>query len=470
MLKPNHKIVKMPGILENRTMFERNIYIARRKQLRKKVGSGLILMLGNNDSPMNYFGNTYRFRQDSTFLYFIGIDLPGLAAVLDVDEDSETLFGNDLTLEDIVWAGPQPTLKNTAQKAGIKKQLPLAQLDNVIKKALLQGRKIHYLPPYRADKALWIETLLGIRTSSVKHYASRELIQAVIAQRSIKTTNEIIEIESALRISALMYAEAMKMAQHGVRENEISGRMEGIAIEAGGRLSFPSIVTMHGETLHSFPTSNRLKKGALLLIDTGVESPLHYSSDITRTIPVGGKFSSRQKDIYETVLQMQLTAIASIKPGISYLKIHLLAAKTAAENLKTIGLMKGNMEEAITAGAHALFFPHAISHMLGLDVHDMEDLIERFIGPHAQTERSILPGIARKHKEKQLQPGFVLTVEPGIYFIPALIYQWKKEKKCTNFLNYNKIEEYINFGGIRIEDDILVTRTGCRVLGVPIPK
>ena len=451
-------------------MFDKNVYVGRRAQLRKKVGSGLILLLGNNDSPMNYTANIYSFRQDSTFLYYIGLDQPGLAAVLDLDENTETLFGNDVTIEDIVWTGPLPTIKSLALKSGIKNQMPLARLDEVIKIAIQKGRKIHYLPPYRADRAIWLESLLGIRASHVKEYASRELIQAVVAQRSVKTADEVNEIEYALQISAIMYAEAMKMAEPGVRENEIAGRIEGIALEAGSRLSFPPIVTVHGETFHNIPTFNLLKKGDLLLIDTGAESPSHYASDITRTVPVGGQFTFRQKEIYQTVLKMQQTAIAGIKPGVPYREIHLLAAKTAVENLKAIGLMKGNVEDAVTAGAHALFFPHGLGHMMGLDVHDMEDLGEKYVGYDAKTERSTQFGLAYLRLARKLLPGFVHTVEPGIYFVPALIEQWKNEKKHTEFINYSKVTEYIGFCGIRIEDDILITRTGCRVLGTPIPK
>ncbi len=445
-------------------MFNKNVYIKRREKLSEKISSGLILLLGNNDSPINYEANTYYFRQDSTFLYYIGIDEPGLAAIIDIDEKRTILFGNEVTVEDIVWMGPKISLKDKATLVGILEQSPLNKLDEYIKKAMKNRRKIHFIPPYRADKAIWLESLLEIKANHIKSYASVELIKAIIEMRSIKDQEEIKEIESALKLTSILYSEAAKMSKPGYKEYEIAGRLEGIALEAGTHLSFPPIVTVHGEILHNTPSETLLKKGDLLLIDIGVESFLHYASDITRTIPVSGKFTTIQKEIYQTVIDMQQEAIKSIKPERTYLEIHLIAAKKMVENLKSIGLFKNNTDDIVSSGAYALFFPHGLGHMLGLDVHDMEDLGENYVGYDESTKRSNLFGLCYLRLAKKLQPGFVLTVEPGIYFIPALIEQWKSQGKFKEFIRYDKAEPMKKFGGIRIEDDILVTESGYKIL------
>lgn len=451
-------------------MFDKKTYQQRRNKLYKQVKSGLLLFLSNSESPMNYPANTYHYRQDSTFLYFFGLNFPGLAAVIDLDENRQTVFGNDLEMEDIIWMGPQPTLKSRCLKIGITDTQPLAQLGETLRKAVRQGRKIHFLPPYRNENAMWLERLLGIRAESAKNYACAEFVKAVIAQRSLKNQEEIKEIEAALAVSAAMYRQAMAMAQPGVYEREIAGRIEGIALAGGGQLSFPAIVTIHGETLHNHYHGNRLQKGDLLIIDSGCETEAGYASDITRTMPVGGKFDSRQKAVYETVLDMQLAAIAMIRPGVSYRSVHLKTCEILVERLKQMDLMKGSTREAVAAGAHALFFPHGLGHMLGLDVHDMEDLGEAFVGYDEKTKRSQQFGLAYLRLAKKLEPGHVLTVEPGIYFIPALIDQWRAEKKSAAFINYAEVDKYRKFGGIRIEDNVLVIPRGGRVLGPPIPK
>jgi Xaa-Pro aminopeptidase len=451
-------------------MFDSKIYIQRRKRLQEQIKTGLILFIGNEESPMNYPSNTYNFRQDSSFLYFFGLDFPLLAAVVDVDENKEIVFGNDVGIEDIIWMGYQPSIKERATKAGVKETMPLNKLEETVKSAQQKGKKVHYLPPYRPETRLKIAYLLGLQPDSVKGSASEELIKAVVAQRSVKMKEEVEEMEKAHIITNEMHRMAMKMAKSGVYEREIVGKMEGIAFSHGFNLAFPIILTINGQIFHNQDRGNRLKKGRLLVNDSGAESALHYASDITRTIPVCGSFSQKQKEVYEIVLGAQETAIQSISPGIKYRDIHLKVARYIASGLKELGLMKGDVDEAVKQGAHALFFPHGLGHMLGLDVHDMENLGEDYVGYDDKTKRSEQFGLAYLRMAKELQPGFVMTVEPGIYFIPALIDKWRAEKKLTQFINYEQVEKYKDFSGIRIEDNVLVTEKGHRVLGKPIPK
>ncbi len=451
-------------------MFDAKIYTQRREILKKSLGSGFILLLGNEESPMNYSDNQYPFRQDSTFLYYFGIDHPGLAAAIDIDEDKEYIFGNDITVDDIVWMGPQPSVAERAKKAGVNNSASLTEIENLIKKVIARGRQVHYLPQYRAFNILKIEHLLGIHPKRMKEYSSQKLIGAVASQRIKKAPEEIREIEKALDIAYEMQTTAMKITSPGKNEREIAGIMEGIAISRGGRLSFPTIFSKNGQTLHNHFQGNKLKAGDIVVNDSGAETALHYASDITRTFPVNGKFTNIQKDIYQTVLDMQLTAIAEIKPGITYRSVHLASAKILVENFIEMGFMKGSADDAVNAGAHALFFPHGLGHLMGLDVHDMENLGEGITGYDEKTKRSDQFGLAYLRFGKELEPGIVLTVEPGIYFIPELIDKWKKENKFKNFINYDKVNRHRKFGGIRIEDDIVVTAKGCKVLGKPIPK
>ena len=451
-------------------MFETYVYVKRRKLLKEQMKSGLILLPGNIESPMNYPANTYHFRQDSSFLYFFGLDNPGFSGLIDVDEDKDYIFGEDFTLEDIIWMGPQPTVKELAMQVGVSYTSPLAQLKEKIDTAISKNRKIHFLPPYRAENLLQLEKLLGIASSKLKQYASLDLIKAVVAQRSVKSDAEINEIEKALEISAEMYSTIMHMASPGTYEREISGAIEGIVNSYGNHISFPIILSIHGEIFHNHYHGNRLEKNHLLVTDSGAESPEHYASDITRTFPVGGKFTPQQKDIYQVVLDSQLAAIDAMKPGKPYKEIHLQVAKIMAARLKNLGLMKGDTDAAVKEGAHALFFPHGLGHMMGLDVHDMEDLGEDNVGYDETVKRSDQFGLAYLRMAKALQPGYVITVEPGIYFVPALIDQWKAENKFIDFIDYAKVEKYKNFHGIRIEDNVLITANGHRVLGKPIPK
>lgn len=450
-------------------MFDATIYASRRAALRKQLGGGLALFIGNVDCSRNYPANPYDFRQDSTFLYFFGLNLHGLAAVIDCDHDRDIVFGSDPDVEDIVWLGPQPLLADTCRRVGVHEVLPPDKLADVLAEARRNGRKIHFLPPYRRATALQMENLLGIRAGSVKLYASAELSRAVVALRSLKSPAEVAEIEQALDVSFEMYRAAKEMIRPGVYEREIRGCMEGISLASGAALAYPPIITVHGETLHNHYYGNRLEAGQLLLIDVGAESRMFYASDITRTYPVDGALSARQKPIYSLVHQALRSATAAVKPGVKYRDIHLQVCRLIAAGLKEVGLMKGDPAEAVAQGAHALFFPHGLGHMMGLDVHDMEDIGEDYVGYDTEVRRSTQFGLAYLRLARALQPGFVFTVEPGIYFIPVLIDQWRAAGKHTDFIRYDEVEKYKGFGGIRLEDNVLVTDTGHRVLGKPIP-
>jgi Xaa-Pro aminopeptidase len=451
-------------------MFNPDIYRARRERLKKDVGSGLILLLGNDEVGMNYAANTYHFRQDSTFLYFFAVDLPGLAALIDIDQNTETLFGDDLTVADIVWTGPQPTIADQARAGAVAATAPMAELEPRIAHAIAQGRRVHFLKPYRTEHTLKLVALLGIKPTMVASYRSEPLHKAVVAQRNIKSAAEVEQIELAIGVSRQMYLTAMAAAKPGRHEYEVVADIIRVAKSNGYDTSFPIICSVHGETLHNHHHANLMRKGDVLVLDSGVETPNKYASDITRTIPVGGTFTPQQRQIYEMVLRAQLKAIAAIKPGVPYKDVHLLAARSFATDLKAAGLMKGDVGEAVAAGAHALFFPHGLGHMIGLDVHDLENLGEQYVGYEPGVERSAQFGLGYLRLARKLKPGFVLTVEPGLYFIPQLIDQWKAEKRNAAFINYREVEKFRNARGYRIEDDVLVTKSGNRVLGPPIPK
>jgi Xaa-Pro aminopeptidase len=451
-------------------MFPAETYIERRKRLKQQIQSGIILFLSNDESPMNYPDNPYPFRQDSSFLYYFGLDAPHLAGLIDIDQNQECIFGDDLTVDDIIWLGPQPTLQERCQQAGIYEVNPLSRLEVTLNKAFRQGRKIHLLPPYRHETALRIAELLGIHPSAVQNRVSVELIKAVVAQRSVKEKDEVAQIETALDITGEMQILAMKMARVGRYEREIVGAMEGLALARGTRLAFPTIFTIHGQTLHNHNYSNQMKAGDIAINDSGAESPLHYASDITRTIPVSGKFSQKQKEIYRVVLDAQEKAIEMIKPGIEFRDIHRHACIALTEGLRNLNLVKGDAQEAVRAGAHTLFFPCGLGHMLGLDVHDMEALGENYVGYTDTIKRNPEFGWRSLRLAKALEPGYVVTVEPGIYFIPELIDRWKAEQKCAAYINYDAVEKYRDFGGIRTEDNVLVTGNGHHILGKKVPK
>jgi len=451
-------------------MFSAETYIERRNRLKKQIDSGLILLLGNEESSINYPDNHYPFRQDSSFLYFFGLDFAGLAAVIDIEADSVTIFGNDLTVDEIVWTGTQPTIKEKAAAVGVTKTGSLAEFEKITQKAVKQNRTIHYLPPYRAEHLITLEKLTSIPHSKAAENASLELIKAVVALREKKSPQEIEQIKTAVDISYHMQTEAMKNAKPGKYEREIAALMEQIALSAGGRLAFATIFSIQGQTLHNPYHRNIMKTGNIAVNDCGAESAMHYASDITRTIPIGGKFDSRQKDIYNIVLNAQTKAIEAIKPGVEFRDIHLLACRILAEGLKEMDLMKGDIEKAVSAGAHALFFQCGLGHMMGLDVHDMEGLGEEFVGYTDTIKKNTQFGLKSLRLAKPLQPGFVITVEPGIYFIPELIDMWKAENKFTDFINYSEVEKYKDFCGIRLEDNILVTKTGAENISSQIPK
>ena len=450
-------------------MFEANVYAKRRAALSAAVNEGIILLPGNTDVPFNYPANIYHFRQDSDFLYFFGHDMPGLAGVIDTEDGSEILFGNDVDISSIIWMGPQELISEKATRVGVKQIKPLAALADVIEEAKKRGRTIHFLPPYRGESKLMLYKLLGIHPDKQKGAASVKLIKAIVDLRSIKTEMEITELEKAAEVGYEMHTTAMRMAVPGAHEQEIAGIMEGIALKYGGAVSFPIILSQNGETLHNHDHSQTLQEGRMLLVDAGAEVPSRYCCDYTRTIPVGGKFTQRQREIYDIVLHANNSAFKRIKPGVTYQEIHLHACKRIANGLTDLGLMKGDYEEAVAAGAHALFFPHGLGHMMGLDVHDMEGLGEDYVGYDDKVKRIDQFGTAYLRLGRELQSGFVLTNEPGIYFIPALIDLWRKEKKFEQFINYDLVETYKGFGGIRLEDDIQVTPDGCRFIGKRVP-
>ncbi|MFO8086994.1 MAG: aminopeptidase P family protein [Bacteroidales bacterium] len=446
-------------------MFKKEVYSRRRENLKKKLDNGLVLIPGNPDSPMNAPANTFHFRQDSSFLYYFGLDFPNVIGVMDIDNNTDYLFADDVELDDIIWMGPQKTLKETGLEVGVTETAPFNKASALLSQAIQKGRRIHYLPQYRAENIILLEQLLGIHPSRNAEYVSEELIKAVVSQRSIKDHYEIEELDRAANIGYQMHTTAMRMAHPGVYEREIAGKIEGIALSYGGMLSFPVILTINGQTLHNHYHGNQMKEGDLMLTDAGAETDTHYASDFTRTVPVAGKFTPRQREIYEIVLHANNRAFKNIKPGVAYRDIHLIAAKTIAEGLKEVGIMKGNLEEAVLKGAHAMFMPHGLGHMMGLDVHDMEAIGEDYVGYDDQVKRSGVFGLSGLRLGRKLQPNFVLTNEPGIYFIPELIDRWKADKKFTEFINYDKLDDYKNFGGIRLEDDILITDDGCRLLG-----
>ena len=452
-------------------MFKPETYSRRRAALHQELKNGIAIFPGNEEAAFNYPSNTYHFRQDSTFSYFFGINQPDLAGIIDFDHKSDILFGNDVDMDDIIWMGPQPSIADRGKLAGITKTFPLADFATYVKEAMAKGRKVHFLPPYRGETKIMLSELLGIAPGGLKAAASEELIHGVVKLRSIKSDEEVAEIEKMVDVAYLMHTTSMKMAHPGIVEQKIAGTIEGIALANAGPVSFPVILSVDGQTLHNHNHGNTLVAGRMMVTDAGCESAeTLYSSDITRTVPVGGKFSSRQKEIYEIVLKANMEAIKAIKPGIAYREIHLLAAKVIVEGLKSAGLMKGDTDAAVKAGAHAMFFPHGLGHMMGMDVHDMEHLGENYVGYDQEIKRADQFGTAFLRLGRRLQPGFVITVEPGIYFIPALIDQWKAEGNFNEFINFDKAETYKDFGGIRIEDDILVTEDGHRVLGKPIPK
>ena len=439
--------------------------MARRQALSRLVGSGLVLLFGNNDSPANYPSNAYRFRQDSAFLYFFGQHRDGLVGVIDVDQHTETLVGNEIDIDDIVWFGSVKSVSAMAEECGVGATAPMSSLADMVQKALKAGRQVHFLPPYRYDTQIQIMDLTGIHPSKQREAASMPLIQAVIKLRSTKSAEGIAEIERACAIGYKMHVTAMKMCRPGVTEQAIGGAIDGVAYAEGCMPSFQSIVTMHGEIMHGNPSPRQLESGRLMLCDAGAETNENYCSDNTRTTPISGHYTQRQRDIYSIVSDCHDLVLDVARPGVKWWDVHFDVCRLMTNRLKELGLMKGDTEEALRAGAHALFLPHGLGHMMGMDVHDMEGLGQTNVGYDDEVRPSSQFGTASLRFARKLEPGFVVTDEPGIYFIPDLIDLWRREGHNAEFLNFEEIEKFKDFGGIRIEDDVLITENGCRFLG-----
>ena len=451
-------------------MFKPQTYIQRRKVLAEKTGSGLILLLGNDESPMNYADNGYHFRQDSTFLYYFGIDFPGLAALINVDSGQEIIFGNDYTIDDIVWMGPQPTIAERAAQCGVEKVLPFSELSKIVQTAALRSMEIHFLPPYRAEHKLQLQALLGLQPEQFAAKSSVKLIRAVVSQREIKTAEEIVEIERAVDLSVDMHVAAMQMARPGLTEAQIAARVYEKAHAANCEISFPIIATINGQTLHNHYHGNVLKSGDLFLLDAGAEVESHYAGDLSSTFPVDASFTAQQKLIYEMSLEAHFAAIDALALHAPFRNAHLAACRSITENMKSLGLLKGNTDDIISNGVHALFLPCGTGHMMGLDVHDMENLGEVWVGYDGEP-KSTQFGMKSLRFAKPLQAGHVFTIEPGIYFIPELMDKWQAEGHFNDFVNWNEVQKFRNFGGIRNEEDYMMTENGAQRLGTKLkPK
>lgn len=448
-------------------MFSKETYVNHRTELKKLVKSGVIILFGNNESPANFPANGYYpFRQDSSFLYYFGLQRDGLVGVIDIDNDTETLVGDDIDIDDIVWYGSVNSVSNMAESCGVKNSAPMKQLQVICNNALRDKRQVHFLPPYRHDTMIQIFDLLGIHPNQQREQASLELINAVVKQRSTKSQLEIEEIERACAVGYKMHTTAMRLTKPGVTEKFVGGQVDGIANSYGSMTSFPTIFTQHGEIMHGNPSMAVLESGRLALCDCGAETMEHYCSDNTRTFPVNGKFTQRQLEIYSIVVDCHDLALSLAKPGVKYFDVHLGVCRLMTDRLKELGLMKGDTEAAVRAGAHAMFLPHGLGHMMGMDVHDMEGLGQIHVGFDEETRPNLEQfGTNCLRMGRKLEEGFVITDEPGIYFIPALIDEWRAKGLHTDFINYEKLETYKDFGGIRIEDDLLITKDGCRFLG-----
>jgi Xaa-Pro aminopeptidase len=449
-------------------LFSRQTYIERRRTLREKVGSGLILIFGHNDAPANYPANAYLFRQDSSFLYFFAQQREGLVGVIDADSGCEWLIGDDIDIEDIIWTGFVPSVHDLAEEAGIDRSAPMSELRHLIDGARAKGQAIHYLPPCRHDIMIQISDLLGMHPLQVRAQASLPLIHAVIDQRAVKSDEEIAEIERAIAIGYEMHTTAMKACRPGVTEKYIAGLLEGIACSYGAKVSFNTILTMHGEIFHGGPSLRPLEAGRLMLCDAGAETVNNYCSDHTRVTPISGRFTSRQRDIYSIVVACHDLVIERARPGLKWMDMHLDVCRLMTDRLKELGLMRGNTDDAVAAGAHAMFLQHGLGHMMGMDVHDMEGLGQIYVGFDDEVRPSTQFGTNCLRCGRRIQPGWVLSNEPGIYFIPALIDKWQGEGLHKEFINYDLLNTYRDFGGIRLEDDLLITSDGCRVLGEKI--
>ncbi len=447
-------------------MFSKETYIARRAKLKQTVGSGLLLFLGNDESGMNYADNTYHFRQDSTFLYFFGLPYAGLSAIIDIDNNREIIFGDELTIDDIVWMGTQPSLKEKSEMTGITEVRPSKEIEQYLKAVQQKKQQIHYLPTYRAEHQIKLLQWLGIAPGAEQ--PSVPFIYGVVNMRNHKTAEEIVEIEKACVVTADMHLMAMRTVRPGVRESEVAAAVSEVAYAHNYELSFPVIATINGQTLHNHDHSHLIKSGDMLLLDAGAETEMGYAGDMSSTIPADAKFTTRQKDVYDIQVAAHEASVAALRPGIPFVDVYELSCKVIMEGLKDLGFVKGDPMEAVKAGAHAMFMPTGLGHMMGLDVHDMENLGEVYVGYNGKP-KSTQFGRKSLRLGRELEPGFVLTIEPGIYFIPELMDLWKSENKFTEFINYEKLFTYKDFGGIRNEENYLITETGARLLGKKIP-
>ena len=450
-------------------MFDISIYLKRRSNLKSRLDSGLILLMGNDESPINYKDKTYWFRQDSTFLYYFGLNYPGLIGILDVDEGKDYIFGNNPTIEDTIWMGHQETLDDLARKTGVENTGNIPDIDKFLKQAIAKDRTIHFLPPYRAENKIKLFNWMNTNPIKIRDFASVELIKAVVEQREIKSDEELKEIEKAVDITVDMHVTAMQNVRPGLLESDIVSEVERIAKKSGGNTSFPTIGTKHGEILHNHYYGNQLMEGDMFLLDCGAETAMGYAGDLSSTMPVSASFTERQRDIYNITLLSHNASIEMLKPGILFKEIYYQACRVIVDGLKDLGLMKGETNEAVQLGAHALFFPCGLGHQMGLDIHDMEDLGEEYVGYDGKPKSKQF-GLKSLRLAKPLVSGMVLTIEPGIYFIPSLINMWKSEQRFNKFINYEKLEKYKEFGGIRNEENFVITADGYKLIGKKKPK
>ncbi|MEO1449918.1 MAG: aminopeptidase P family protein [Bacteroidota bacterium] len=447
-------------------LFTAATYTERRQKLAQAIGDGIILLPGNTDIGMNYADNVYHFCQDSCFRYFFGLDQPNLVGIIDASTGKSILFGDDTTLDMIIWTGPTDLLADLGTEIGVTDIRPYAAVADF----LSNQTKTHYLPPYRGIQQVYLAEWLSISIQELGKGASQALIEAIIAQRSYKSVDELEQLHEAVQVTHDMHLAAMRSARPGMRESDVMAEAYRAALQADTHPSFPIILTKHGETLHNHHYHHTLADGDLVLCDAGGYSPMRYAGDMTRTFPAGKRFSQQQAEVYQIALDANMAAIQALKPGVPYRDIHLLSCRVITEGLQALGLMKGDTEASMAAGAHALFFPHGLGHMMGLDVHDMENLGEDRVGYTEKIRRSSQFGLRSLRLGRELEPGFVLTVEPGIYFIPALIDRWAQEAKWHEFVDFEALKVYRSFGGIRIEDDYVITTEGAELLGPPVPK
>lgn len=450
-------------------MFSKDTYATRRNALATRFEGGLLLFLGNRESPMNYEDNCYHFRQDSSFLYYFGLNQPDLAGVMDVDAGTTTIYGDELTIDHIIWMGDLPTIAQRAEEVGVAETQPMSALAEMLSLAVAAGRAVHFLPPYRGETSIQLAKLLGLAPEEVKEEASQQLIQAVADQRIYKSQEEVAEIEKAVATSVSMHEAGIRMARPGMKEMEIAAAVEGIALASGGHISFPVIATINGQTLHNHYHGNTLSEGDLFILDAGAETPMAYAGDLTSTFPVSSTFTEKQRAVYEVVLAAYDAAVSALRPEVPFKDVHFIASREIFEGMKGMGIFKGDAEEALAAGAHAMVMPHGLGHMMGLDVHDMENLGEVTVGWAGQ-EKPTQFGLKSLRLGRPLEPGFVLTIEPGIYFIPQLMDLWRERGHLTQFINYDELNRWRDFGGLRNEEDYLITTTGARRLGPAKPK